>query len=136
MGTERHEQRLSPGGDLADMVRQDMKLGDVTPEALKYPWQRAVELLQDDRGEVRAGAWQWRKLIVTDSSGGFAEVHKVLEALVRTGEEFTVTCWRPGMTGFGPADYRVVLVLWGPYLDMTLDEVADYMEKHYGAGGV
>lgn len=103
-------------------------------------WREAVRRLGQDRAVVTSGPWQWRKLILEDKllKGSVERLNYVTDSLAAVGEEWTVSVWRPvdpgsaGPADSGPASYRVALVTWGPFLDMTAEEVSVHMEKVYG----
>lgn len=100
------------------------------------PWQDALVALRSPVGEVNAGAWSWRKLILTDLEGmSSLELGKLLASLSSLGEEFCIHAYRPqaapNRTG-GPANYRVALVTWGAYLGLTIEDIYDRMNGEFG----
>lgn len=99
------------------------------PESL-HPWQRAVLHLHNGEA-VEWGPWNWRLYRLRDAHPETARVFAGMQAaLLRTGDEYAVTVWRPPANGEEPyvsADYRLALVTWGEYLDMTADEIYNKM---------
>lgn len=81
---------------------------------------------------METGPWNWRKFLLKDGEGvGGSSLSILLDSLATTGEEFSLTCYRPSLSQ-GPAEWRTMLVTWGEYLDMTVEEITDKMYDVYG----
>lgn len=99
-------------------------------------WQTAVDDLKAYGVEMRSGAWSWRKFIITDHKTGMGYLQGPLNALVRTGDEFSLSVWRPmGVRpdNLTPAGFRVALLTWGEYLDMNPEDIEDLMIRKYSS---